>query len=103
MFFKGTPAQDIPKNCKHGWLERKEKFLFIGHQKRVYAFVLQQWLVIYYSEKDNKPIEIMNLLNYEVEEINSPKNNKHIFQLVSKKDSSKICTVSHFISLLPLD
>lgn len=87
------PVQNIPKNSKHGWLERREKFLFIAHQKKVYASVWKSWMGIYNSDKDNKPLETINLENFEAKVIECPKNNKHMFELVSKNDEFKNVTV----------
>lgn len=90
-------AQNIPKGSKQGWLERREKFLFIGHQRKVYASVLKQWMAIYHSDKDSKPLETINLYNFEAKIIECPKNNKHTFELVSRNDDYKNCTVRKMI------
>lgn len=88
-------AQDFQKYSKHGYLERKEKFLFIGHQKKLYAGIHNSWMLIYNTEKDCKPIETINLALFNVRE-NNDKDKKHVFELVSRSDS-KMFVVRKFL------
>lgn len=55
------PAIELEKCEKFGNLDRKGKFLFIGHQKRLFAGIKEHWLLLYGTKKDSKPLDNVNL------------------------------------------
>lgn len=87
-----TPAQEIPKSSKQGFLDRKGKFFFIEHQKKVFACIYDNWMLIYGSEKDQKPTDIFNLKQFKAKEIESLK--KPIFELICTQEPAKNYIVS---------
>lgn len=89
QYFVVTPATDVPAGAKCGYLEKKERIFFIGLQKKFYAFAYQNWMVMYYSKKDSKPITTLNLTQYEAKKLEGPKDKKEMFQLSCLNDQTK--------------
>lgn len=95
--FPVTPACDVPVAAKCGFLEKKEKFFFIEHQKKIYAFAHQNWMAMYHSKKDHKPFFTINLTTFQAKKVEGPKEKKELFQLNCQMDHTKIYIVRFFL------
>ncbi|CAH1964414.1 unnamed protein product [Acanthoscelides obtectus] len=68
ILYKDLPAQDT-ESVKCGYILMKRKILLgFGKMKRVYANIHNDVLLIYYTEKDSKPIGLIDLKNYTAKE-----------------------------------
>lgn len=74
---------------------RRKFLLGFEKMKRVYAAIHHRWLVIYYTDKDLKPICTFNLKHYEAKETDGPKSTN--FELISTLDR-KVYYVSKALS-----
>lgn len=58
---------------KFGFLDRKGKIFFIGHHKKIYAGIKNNWLLIYSCKKDTKPIDCLNLSLFTAKPVDTAK------------------------------
>lgn len=62
------------KSVKCGPLCRKERYFIIEQKKQYMAGLVGYWLLIYaLNKKEQKPIQIINLLNYSARSIDQRK------------------------------
>ncbi|GJQ80530.1 putative pleckstrin [Trypoxylus dichotomus] len=60
--YKDLPAKDVDERSeKSGPLERKSRFLLFNNQKRYYAVVKGNWLLLYCARTSPKPADNLNL------------------------------------------
>ncbi|CAH1153720.1 unnamed protein product [Phaedon cochleariae] len=92
------PAKEASKEIKYGFIFMKRKFLLgFEKMKRVYASMHNGWLLIYFTERDTKPICNFNLRNYEAKECDGDKTD---FQLISTMQGKE---THHFLAQTPKD
>nr|CAI5854992.1 unnamed protein product [Callosobruchus analis] len=81
------PAKDA-ESVKCGHLSMKRKILLgFEKMKRVYANIHHDILLIYYSEKDSKPVGLIDLTNYTAKE--NPQSNSRNFNLICDTPGQK--------------
>ncbi|XP_018578477.1 uncharacterized protein LOC108916653 isoform X2 [Anoplophora glabripennis] len=96
--YDDLPAREASQIVKYGFMYMRRRFLLgFEKMKRVYGAVHNKWLLIYYTEKDLKPICTFNLKNYEAKETDGSKSTN--FELMSTLYSK----VYYFMALTPKD
>ncbi|KAJ8930859.1 hypothetical protein NQ314_016278 [Rhamnusium bicolor] len=87
--YKDLSAKDASQEVKWGYISMKRKFLLgFEKMKRIYATIHNQWLIIYFSDKDVKPICTFDLKNYEAKEADSDRSTN--FELMCTSPDRKI-------------
>nr|XP_023011883.1 src kinase-associated phosphoprotein 2-like [Leptinotarsa decemlineata] len=90
------PAKDAPQGLKYGYISMRRKFL-LGFEvmKRIYATIRKEWLLIYWGERDLKPMCTFNLHNFQAKESEGDKNYFELFGTDKK--------IYHFMALTHKD
>ncbi|XP_054267563.1 uncharacterized protein LOC128989635 [Macrosteles quadrilineatus] len=68
---------------KCGVLGRREKFLFVDHTKQYWAAVVQQSMFMYSTDKDNKPIAVVDITGYQARPVATNNKIDFKFELVA--------------------
>ncbi|XP_017771505.1 PREDICTED: src kinase-associated phosphoprotein 2-A-like [Nicrophorus vespilloides] len=92
------PFSEISYMEKSGYLWRREKIFFIEHCKKLYVALMDNWMLIYNSQKDSRPTEAHNLRFYSATQLEKkecnfemiPTNKEYksqMFTATTKKDT----------------